>query len=178
MGGHGDRWGTGVLFVILSLISIASCCSLYPPPPLFSLSLPCYIFSYPLIYLDLSSSTLSLHLVRYLHPFLLSLSFSFSQFLLSNYIFLSVRLSISSFISHSLSPPLPSISYSLSPSLNLRSVFRGINMFAMLTGRLPFLVDPPTNLTKLHALILKGCAVPEELSSSEYSHRISFLLFH
>ena len=40
-------------------------------------------------------------------------------------------------------------------------------MFAMLTGRLPFLVDPPTNLTKLHALILKGCAVPEELSPSE-----------
>lgn len=37
-------------------------------------------------------------------------------------------------------------------------------MYAMLTGELPFVVDPPNNMSKLHAKILKGFKMPESLS--------------
>ncbi|XP_074663072.1 uncharacterized protein LOC141915445 [Tubulanus polymorphus] len=40
----------------------------------------------------------------------------------------------------------------------------GINLFVMLTGTLPFLVDSPTNYTKLHATMLKGPNIPSHLS--------------
>ncbi|XP_021376854.1 serine/threonine-protein kinase MARK2-like isoform X2 [Mizuhopecten yessoensis] len=40
----------------------------------------------------------------------------------------------------------------------------GVCMYAMLIGTLPFVPQPANNLAQLHALILKGCSVPEELS--------------
>ncbi|XP_071818441.1 uncharacterized protein [Apostichopus japonicus] len=40
----------------------------------------------------------------------------------------------------------------------------GVNMYAMLTGELPFVVDPPNNMSKLHAKILKGFKMPDNLS--------------
>ena len=52
-------------------------------------------------------------------------------------------------------------------------------MFAMLTGRLPFLVDPPNNLTKLHSLIMQGCKVPDYFSRSkscDFSRHCSHIL--
>ena len=51
-------------------------------------------------------------------------------------------------------------------------------MYAMLTGRLPFLVDPPNNLQKLHALILRGARVPEYLSSGTLLACFSFVTCH
>ncbi|XP_060068522.1 sperm motility kinase Y-like [Ylistrum balloti] len=40
----------------------------------------------------------------------------------------------------------------------------GVCMYAMLIGTLPFVPQPANNLAQLHALILKGCSIPEELS--------------
>ncbi|XP_033741281.1 sperm motility kinase Y-like isoform X2 [Pecten maximus] len=40
----------------------------------------------------------------------------------------------------------------------------GVCMHAMLIGTLPFVPQPANNLAQLHALILKGCSIPEELS--------------
>ncbi|XP_071956741.1 uncharacterized protein [Antedon mediterranea] len=40
----------------------------------------------------------------------------------------------------------------------------GVNMFAMLTGELPFNVDPPNNMCKLHAKIIEGCVFPDFLT--------------
>ena len=37
----------------------------------------------------------------------------------------------------------------------------------MLTGNLPFTADPPNNLTKLHAAILKGCNPPSNVSKGK-----------
>ncbi|XP_064627795.1 5'-AMP-activated protein kinase catalytic subunit alpha-1-like [Lineus longissimus] len=42
----------------------------------------------------------------------------------------------------------------------------GVDMFVMLTGSLPFIVDPPVNLTKLHAQILRGVDIPQHLSDN------------
>ena len=41
-------------------------------------------------------------------------------------------------------------------------------MYAMLTGRLPFIPTPPTNLTLLHMMIMKGAEIPAFLSNGEY----------
>ena len=51
-------------------------------------------------------------------------------------------------------------------------------MFAMLTGRLPFLVDPPNNLQKLHALILRGAKMPDFLTKGKSPHFIMFLFLY
>ena len=41
----------------------------------------------------------------------------------------------------------------------------GVNMYAMLLGKLPFKVEHRSrNLAKLHACILKGCEIPNTLS--------------
>ena len=42
-----------------------------------------------------------------------------------------------------------------------------MNLYAMLTGSLPFMVDPPNNLTKLHSLIMRGCKVPDYISTGK-----------
>lgn len=46
--------------------------------------------------------------------------------------------------------------------------FRGVNMYAMLTGNLPFTVEP-FNIKALHTKMLHGDmnAIPETLSSGE-----------
>ncbi|XP_077977821.1 uncharacterized protein LOC144433392 [Glandiceps talaboti] len=40
----------------------------------------------------------------------------------------------------------------------------GINMYAMLTGELPFKVNPPSNMFKLRSKMLKGCDIPYTLT--------------
>ncbi|CAF4662322.1 unnamed protein product [Rotaria sp. Silwood1] len=49
------------------------------------------------------------------------------------------------------------------PAVDVWSI--GVNMFAMLMGKLPFKVEHRSrNLAKLHACILKGCEIPNTLS--------------
>ena len=50
-------------------------------------------------------------------------------------------------------------------------------MYAMLTGELPFHVEP-INLTALHAQILMGAKIPDHLSSCKFRHRINFQTLH
>ncbi|KAL4232879.1 hypothetical protein ACF0H5_007566 [Mactra antiquata] len=40
----------------------------------------------------------------------------------------------------------------------------GICMYAMLTGKLPFLPEPPNNFNMLHSLIMRGAQLPDTLS--------------
>ena len=40
-------------------------------------------------------------------------------------------------------------------------------MFAMVTGSLPFTVDPPNNLSKLYGAIVRGCKVPSHISAGK-----------
>lgn len=50
-------------------------------------------------------------------------------------------------------------------------------MYAMLTGELPFVVDPPNNMSKLHAKILKGFKMPDNLSKGGLSFSICITRF-
>ena len=45
--------------------------------------------------------------------------------------------------------------------------FRGVCLYAMLTGKLPFLAEPSANLTLLHSLILRGATIPDFLSDGQ-----------
>lgn len=50
-------------------------------------------------------------------------------------------------------------------------------MYAMLTGKLPFLPDPPNNLTLLHTMILRGAQIPEALSDGSCFRNIKYFVF-
>lgn len=62
---------------------------------------------------------------------------------------------------------------SYGPAVDIWSI--GVNMYAMLTGELPFVVEPPNNMSKLHAKILKGFKMPEKLSK-DCQHLLTRLL--
>ncbi len=92
-------------------------------------------------------------------------------------VFFILKICFHLFDRHSYAAPEIFAHQEYGPAVDIWSI--GVNMYAMLLGKLPFKVEHRSrNLAKLHACILKGCEIPNTLSRGDpFADKDSCLLY-
>jgi hypothetical protein len=62
--------------------------------------------------------------------------------------------------------------------LFLYFIFRGVNLFYLLTGNLPFTMESKKNFTSLYFSILQGCEIPQTLSNGRWIFRLAYIYIY